>query len=68
MKNVKVLASYRGTVKGLRPYLLSLMYAIVVSFEHKKKTTSAKVARVKNTNNVVSFIIPESKEDDNEIK
>ena len=64
----KVLASYRGTVKGLRPYLLSLMYAIVVSFEHKKKTTSAKVTRVKNTNNVVSFIIPESKEDDNEIK
>ncbi len=28
-------------------------------FEHKKKTTSAKVASVKNTNNVVSFIIPD---------
>lgn len=55
----KVLASYRGPVKGLRPYLLSLVYRNVIPFEHKKKTTSAKVARVKNTNNVVSFIIPD---------
>ena len=30
----------------------------VVPFR-QKKTTSAKVARVKNTNNVVSFIIPD---------
>ncbi len=47
MKNVKVLASYKGPVKGLKPYLLSLMYANVVPFEHKQKTTSAKAAREK---------------------
>jgi len=47
MKNVKVLASYRGTVKGLRPYLLSLVYRNVIPFEHKKKTASAKAAREK---------------------
>ncbi len=55
----KVLASYRGTVKGLRPYLLSLMYKNVIAFEHKKKTTSAKVARQKSIKNIVISIIPD---------
>lgn len=32
-----MLASYRGSVKGLRPYLLSLVYRNVIPFEHKKK-------------------------------
>ena len=32
----KVLASYKGPVKGLKPYLLSLMYANVVPFRQKK--------------------------------
>lgn len=40
----KVLAIYKGPVKGLKPYLLSLMYANVVPFEHRQKATSAKVA------------------------
>ena len=34
----KVLVSYKGPVKGLRPYLLSLMYQKVVPFPHTKKT------------------------------
>ena len=67
MSKKRMLASYKGPVKGLKPYLLSLMYANVVPFEHKQKATSAKVARGENRNNVVSFIISESRDDDNEI-
>lgn len=63
----KVLASYIGPVKGLKPYLLSLMYANVVPFEHKQKATSGKVARGENRDNVVSFIIPEKESDGNEV-
>ena len=62
----KVLASYKGPVKGLKPYLLSLMYANVVPFR-QKKTTSAKVVRGENRNNVVSFIIPKKEIGDNEV-
>lgn len=59
MKDVKVLASYRGTVKGLRPYLLSLMYANVVPFEHKKKTASAKAATGREICKITTLSIPD---------
>lgn len=43
MKNVKAIADYKGSVKGLRPYLLSLTYDNVIPFR-QKKTASAKAA------------------------
>ena len=46
MSKKRMLASYKGPVKGLKPYLLSLMYANVVPFR-QKKTASAKAAREK---------------------
>lgn len=53
--------SIRG--RGMKLYEITDLFMIkswqnVVPFR-QKKTTSAKVARVKNTNNVVSFIIPD---------
>ncbi len=36
MKNVKAIADYKGSVKGLRPYLLSLIYDNVIPFRQKK--------------------------------
>lgn len=36
MSKKRMLASYKGPVKGLKPYLLSLMYPNVVPFRQKK--------------------------------
>lgn len=55
----KVLVSYKGPVKGLRPYLLSLMYQKVVPFPHTKKTASAKAAHSRKTSNVFTLSIPD---------
>ncbi len=36
MSKKRMLASYKGPVKGLKPYLLSLMYPNVVLLKQKK--------------------------------
>lgn len=36
MSKKRMLASYKGPVKGLKPYLLSLMHANAVPFRQKK--------------------------------
>ena len=55
----KVAIIYAGPVKGLRPYLLSLMYANVVAFSDMKKPPVQR--RLSGECKVLTFSIPKRK-------